>query len=102
MSLKTVAKGIAAVAAAGIALSAAPHCSRETLEVNVKAVEGNRVFTDRGEFENTWSVWEWKLSPCKIEEGKTYLIGVYGWDFLWPFDWERNIMYAKEMPQDGF
>lgn len=93
--------GFAALGILGLALSSAPHLSRQNLEVNVQEVRGNTVFTDKGTFENTWSAWEGKFSPYELKEGQKYLIGVYGWCSDWPFGWKKNIIYAEELPQNG-
>ncbi|MDI6737558.1 MAG: hypothetical protein QME12_03510 [Nanoarchaeota archaeon] len=96
MNAGKVASGLAALGIGVVIFSAMPHISRENLEVTVYDVRGNIVFTDKGNFENTRSAWEWKFSPYEFKEGQRYLIGVYGWEG--PFNWKRNIMYAEELP----
>lgn len=101
MEIKKLVNGLAAVGLLGITLSAIPHLSRENVEVNVRDVRDNVVVTDKGEFENTWSAWEGKFSPYELKEGQKYLLGVYGWEGAWPFEWKKNIMYVEELPQEG-
>lgn len=100
MEIEKVVNGIAAAGIAGIVLLAVPHMSRENVEATVQDIQGNVVVTDKGTFENTWSVLEWKFSPYDLKEGQKYLIGVYGWEG--PFEWKRNIMYIEDLLQDEF
>ena len=101
MRIKRIMKGVVIAGAAGLALSALPHFSRETIEVTVQDVKGDVIVTDKGEFENTGSAWELNLSPYELKKGQKYLLGVYGWEGTWPFEWKKNIMYAEEIKQDG-
>lgn len=65
-------------------------------------MSGGVVVTDKGEFENTWSAFEWKFSSYELKKGQTYVLGVYGWEAAWPFDWKRNIICAEEISEYGF
>lgn len=102
MKIEKLVNGFAYLGVIGIGISVIPHLSRENIEATVKEVRENVVVTDNGTFENTWSAWEWKLSPYELKEGQKYLFGVYGWESTWPFEWKRNIMYVEELPQDEF
>lgn len=97
MKAKTFACSLLGIAAGGMAFGLLPHFSRETIDVTVQDVREGVIVTDKGEFENTWSAWEWKFSPYDIKKGQKYVIGVYGWEGEWPLDWHRNIIYAEEI-----
>ncbi|MDD4878166.1 MAG: hypothetical protein PHO02_03965 [Candidatus Nanoarchaeia archaeon] len=102
MKIKKLVNVLAAVGLAAAAVSLVPHFSRESIEAQVLEVRENEIVTDKGVFENTWSLWEWKISPYEIKQGQKYLLGVYGIEDSWLFSSKKNIMYAELLPQDDF
>lgn len=61
------------------------------------------IFTDRGTFENTDTLWYWKFNSSdvygKLKKGQKYTMNVYGWRV--PFlSWYKNIISAKIIKEE--